>query len=59
MAKATNHDTTPAPVIPRALSGDMRLVPDTPRDNGYLLTDFAILLTAAAVGTFIIAAAIV
>ena len=56
MAKATNHDTTPAPVIPRALSGDMRLVPDTPRYNGYLLTDFAILLATAALGTFIVAA---
>jgi hypothetical protein len=37
----------------------MRLVSDTPRDNGDLLTDFAILLVTAAVGTFIIAAAIV
>jgi hypothetical protein len=37
----------------------MRLVPETPRDSGYLLTDFAILLATAAVGTFIIAAAIV
>jgi hypothetical protein len=34
----------------------MRLVPDMPRDNAYLLTDFAILLTCAAVGTFIVAA---
>jgi hypothetical protein len=37
----------------------MRLVPDTPRDNGGLLTDFIILLVTAALGTFIIAAAIV
>jgi hypothetical protein len=33
----------------------MRLVPDTPRDNGHLLTDFAILLATAALGTFIVA----
>ena len=56
MAKATNHDSTSVPVIPRALSDDMRLVPDTPRDNGHLLTDFAILLATAALGTFIVAA---
>jgi len=59
MAKATNHDSTSVPLIPRALSDDMRLVPDTPRDNGGLLTDFIILLVTAALGTFIIAAAIV
>ena len=59
MARATDHDSTTAPLIPRALSSEMRLVPDTPRDYGGLLTDFAILLTTASIGTFIIAAAIV